>query len=213
MGANRISRRDLLGGMMAAAGASAFGGLALAKGLTLAAHEELVVGFISDPWVKNRGRQWHQIVRDDGSEWRMFCQPCDHHREGGRLAHGARVWAACPIKGADNHRGPVRILRLEPAVSGIAFDARMDADYRACANGEWVRARMLTRYREGRSSILIRCYWLDAGDPRWLYRLRPIEALKAMTPKDRLLVKFGHSWDGWRAFEVQKANDDWSLEI
>lgn len=202
-----LSRRAVLGGTLAIAGTSAFCTLPAASSITRAPGEELFVGFIKDRWATKSPRAWHTMVRNDGSDERLFHRLADEGREGGCMAHGARVWAVWPPHNEDGQRiGPPRILHLEPADSTVSIAARLAADSKACANGEWVYARVLMRCSTGRSRILIRCQGLAADDSRWLYRPTPVGALATATPKDQLLIKFGKTWDGWEVFEARRVD-------
>lgn len=199
-----ISRRAVFGGALAFAGLNTFSGLVLAEGFALAADEDLLVGLINDRWPSKNPRTWHQMVRDDGSDQRSFYYPCDSDRERGSLAHGARVWAASRDNGKDGRRsGPLRILHLEPPESIVSTAARRDADMKAWQIGKWVNATVLLPHRHFRSMVLIRCHRLDIDDRRWLYRTAPIGALATAKAGDRVQVKFGKTWDGWRVFEAR----------
>jgi hypothetical protein len=199
-----LSRRATLVGALAVAGTSAVGGLAISDGFALAADETLFVGFIKDRWPSKSPRAWHKMVRDDGSDERLFHYPCDEGREGGRLVHGARVWAACYNNGINGEKyRPSRILQLEPADSIVSFAARKEADTKACRSGQWVNASVLLPNRHLRTRVLIRCHRLDVDDPRWLHRTEPVGPLATAKAGDRVQVKFGKTWDGWKVFEAK----------
>lgn len=98
---NQMTRREMLGGKIAAAGASPLSGPALADGFVLAADEELFVGFIKNTSPTKTQRHWHTLVCDDGSAQQMVWYPPNRQRDGVRLEHGARIWIARQVKLAD----------------------------------------------------------------------------------------------------------------
>lgn len=207
---NQISRRGVLGGTIALAGASALGGVAVADGFELAADEELFVGFSrARPLLQGRHLiNWRWLVSNDGRDkFPVWCPP-SRFAGAEQLEHGARVWAARQRTGSDErlHRR-VRILRVASAESLEAVSARHEAERKSWRNGQWLRARVLIPVRKSGGEVLIRCEVQYGEDPPLTHKTRAVGVLATATRSDRLLVKLGHTWEGWKVFEAHHAVD------
>ncbi len=146
----QISRRAVLGGSIAIAGAGAFSGLAVAEDFKLAADEELFVGFsTARPLLQGRHLiNWRWLVSNDGRDkFPVWCPP-SRFAGAQQLEHGARVWAARRRSASDRRLNQsVRILRVASVDSIEASSARDESERRAWENGQWLKARVLVPVR------------------------------------------------------------------
>ena len=207
----QISRRAVLGGSIAIAGAGACSGLAVAEDFELAADEELFVGFsTARPLLQGRHLiNWRWLVSNDGGDkFPVWCPP-SRFAGAQQLEHGARVWAARRRSASDRRLNQsVRILRVASVDSIEASSARDESERRAWENGQWLRARVLVPVRNGGNAVLIRCQVRHGEDPPFLHKTLAVGALATATRLDRLLVKLGQTWEGWKVFEACLANGE-----
>lgn len=207
----QISRRAVLGGSIAIAGAGACIGLAVAEDFKLAADEELFVGFsTARPLLQGRHLiNWRWLVSNDGRDkFPVWCPP-SRFAGAQQLEHGARVWAARRRTASDRRLNQsVRILRVASVDSIEASSARDESERSAWENGQWLKSRVLVPVRNRGDSVLIRCQVRHDDDRPFLHKTRPVGALATATRSDRLLVKLGQTWEGWKVFEARLANGE-----
>lgn len=207
----QISRRAVLGGSIAIAGAGAFSGLAVAEDFKLAADEELFVGFsTARPLLQGRHLiNWRWLVSNDGRDkFPVWCPP-SRFAGAEQLEHGARVWAARQCSASDQRLNQrVRILRVASADSIEASSARYESELRAWKNGQWLKARVLVPVRNRGDAVLIQCQVRHDDDRPFLHKTPPVGALATATRPDHVVVKLGQTWEGWKVFEARFDNGE-----
>lgn len=195
---HRISRRAVVGGAIALAGAGVAGQAAEAKPFDLARDERLFVGMVGGRQIDGKLHQhWYTINRDDGEP--EFSLP---HQDGHSLEHleyGARVWAAIESGQGFRWHRRTRILRVAAPGSLEAMAAREASVAAAEKSSIWMKG--VVRYEwQGDVSVLL---WDE--ERRFLRYRRAVlqssshpalSAIAAVGMDKEVKLRIGRIWSG-----------------
>ena len=206
---HEISRRYLIGGAAALAGAGALGGPTKSDIAAFSTNggtqNRFFAGFINEHWLYLKSPNWRWLVSDDGLDSISLWRPnTGKWASVDELVHGSRVMTLRPRQAeGDNLHSIVRILHTFAPNSWEAMSDRKLAQDVAQIKSTWVTARVIAPRRNGCPSLVL-CHLRDKNGFTRVHRLHPVGVLQDAKRGDSVEVKIGKTWEGWQVFEARR---------